>query len=149
MEINLYTFSDDERVVMKKLQFVQKIDCDFLDDNSVINPHLVLKGDFLKNNTRINYVYIPRLGRFYYIRDWVLNNANIVTLYLEVDVLMSFKSEILGITTLIDRQENVFSPYITDNELLTQCQRKITYKKIGSIGKPNDAYFALTITGGV
>lgn len=148
MDINFYTFSDDERVLNKNLQFVKTIDCEFLEDNSVITPHITLDGNEFTEVTRINYAYIPRLGRFYYVRDWRLSTGNICTMELEVDVLMSFKNQILGITTLIDRQEFIYSPYIIDNELLTQVQRKLTYKKIGSLGSPSDSYFALTVTGG-
>ena len=63
------------------------------------------------------------------------------------DDLNTYKDDIRGITTLIERQENVYSPYFVDEEMLVRTTRFREKKNIGVIGG-NIAYYYLTVNNG-
>lgn len=58
-----------------------------------------------------NYCYIPQFERYYFIRDIRVARNDLFYVSLEVDVLMSFKSEILALNALIGKQEEGGNPY--------------------------------------
>ena len=62
-----------------------------------------------------NYAYIPAFRRYYFVSDVTAITSKLFQLTLNVDVLMSFKDEILMNTALIARNENDYSPLITDS----------------------------------
>lgn len=57
---------------------------------SVTEPVILLEID----NFDFNYVYIFKFKRYYFVENMVLESGNLYRLYLKVDVLASFKSEI-------------------------------------------------------
>lgn len=61
-----------------------------------------------------NYVYIPRVKRYYYVDSVELISADISRLHLKEDVLMSHKDLIRAQTAYIERQENVYDDDLID-----------------------------------
>ena len=61
-----------------------------------------------------NYVYIPRVKRYYYVDSVELISADISRLHLKEDVLMSHKDLIRSQTAYIERQENVYDDDLID-----------------------------------
>ena len=66
---------------------------------------------------------------------------------MHVDVLKTYASQIRSISTLILRQENVFSPYYEDKETLVRVNRFREKKNIGTVGG-NDNNYYLTVNNG-
>lgn len=62
----------------------------------------------------VNYAYIEKLGRYYYISDIVSVRNNLWTLYLNVDVLMTYKTDILNCSAVISRNQFKCSPLVVD-----------------------------------
>lgn len=62
-----------------------------------------------------NYVYIPMFNRYYFVDSYTINNKQLVTVTLSVDVLMSYKDYILTLTGFVDRNENGSGLPIVDN----------------------------------
>lgn len=122
MNITLYNCTDDERKLNKTLTAVKTTDAVLLNDGfSYLAPSLLLRGspaDFVG----VNYAYIPDLGRYYYIRDITIEHADRVRLYLSVDVLMSWRTQILDLDVIALRSTNHGNQYIIDNKI--QLQRK-------------------------
>lgn len=61
-----------------------------------------------------NYAHIPSFGRYYFIRDIVQESNRITRIDMEVDALMSYKDEILGLSALVIRNEGEDNPLIAD-----------------------------------
>lgn len=61
-----------------------------------------------------NYIYIPRVKRYYYVDSVELISADISRLHLKEDVLMSHKDLIRAQTAYIERQENVYDDDLVD-----------------------------------
>lgn len=60
-----------------------------------------------------NYAYIPNFSRYYFIRDWTWKNG-IWSARLEVDLLASFKTAILGLSCYIERSASNYDENIID-----------------------------------
>lgn len=91
MIVKIYNNKSNKNVVNKKIKEVQEISFNFKDDSDITNPILILKS-----YESGNYCYIPELKRYYYIDKIDLMNGGAYKLYLEIDVLMSYKDEILN-----------------------------------------------------
>lgn len=77
-----------------------------------------------------NYVYIPNFGRYYFIDNIVSYRNGVWTLSLSVDVLMSFKEQILQCEAFIDRNEFDYNEMIVDNQLPLQQGQNVTVEFI-------------------
>ena len=79
---------------------------------SIITPEF----EFVYNKVPdFNYVYIPNFGRYYFIDNIVSYRNGVWTLSLSVDVLMSFKEQILQCEAFITRNEFEYEPRLMDN----------------------------------
>ena len=102
---------------------------------------------------RVNYLYSYATKKYYFVSDirWVTGSC--LELICVEDVLESYKNEIRNITTLIERQENIYSPYIVDDELKvstanrnTGIARVLDKYSVGALG--NNFSFVITTVGG-
>lgn len=64
-----------------------------------------------------NYIYIPRLKRYYYVTNIQLTTKDYTKLILQEDVLMSWANLIREQTAFIVRQENNYDDKLFDNRL--------------------------------
>lgn len=90
MIVKVYNNKSNKNIVNKKIEEIQEISFNFKDDSDITNPILILQS--YKTG---NYCYIPDLNRYYYIDRIELMNGGFYKLYLEIDVLMSYKDEII------------------------------------------------------
>lgn len=100
MILKLYNTSDSNNTIGKTLTDEQTFDITFKDTFDIINPIVLLKSDvpIIKN-----YAYIPEFGRYYFITSIQIQPNKIYKLYLECDVLESFKNDILASRGLVTR----------------------------------------------
>lgn len=63
-----------------------------------------------------NYAYIAELGKYYFVDNKFLRNDKLIDIPMNIDTLMTFASDILNQTCLIQRSEVYSSPYINDSE---------------------------------
>ena len=151
MKIILYKSIADNRLLDKssKITVIDTIDTAHIkDDTSIISPSIVLSYKKISTLRKCNYLYIPSMGRYYYVNDIVLKQGGLYELKCHVDVLMTYKGDIRNITTLILRQENLNNPYIEDGQLLVRANRVYEKHTIGRVGDSADHYY-LTVNGGV
>lgn len=92
MQLNLYKTLDSENVINKTLSDLMTIDINLKSSVDIVNPEIVLNGDF----RGFNYAHIPELNRFYFIDQIEQLNLKLVKLNLRCDVLETYKSEILN-----------------------------------------------------
>ena len=77
-----------------------------------------------------NYCYIPELRRYYYVSNIAIANSKLYAVSLSVDVLMSYKDEILRLSAFITRNEFEFSDMLVDNELPFEVTRSISLREM-------------------
>lgn len=93
--------------------------CTFRNSVSVLNPVIELEMDELP---KINYVYLVALHRYYYVTDITIIRNRLYSLHLAVDVLMSYKDEILNLNPIIERQENYYNNLLVNDHVITQLK---------------------------
>lgn len=115
MEIAFYYNNSDSKVVNKSLSnnlgysnANLKAPCD------ILAPVIIVKY----NNAIFsrNYAYIPAFKRYYYVIGKQVLKGTRLELQLQVDVLMSWKDDILNSSQLVVRSESVGKPtYVVDS----------------------------------
>ena len=130
MVIELCKTTDNPNKVNKSIEVITELtSVKFIDDTSITNP--VIRTSNIRDITNlrkdgVNYVHINALGRYYFIKDIVARKDGFVDLYLDVDVLMSFKDDILSSTQIINRAENLITPSIMDESVELQQNLNVT-----------------------
>lgn len=113
--------------------------CNFLDAQSIMNPVIVIEDT--QGNSSImmefTYAYIPSLSRYYFISNTVVVDNKRWVYYLQVDVLASFKDDIINSRQYVLRSTNMYNDYITDTMYptvpLSQNQRFYNSIKAGNV----------------
>ena len=90
MELQIYNNNSNTNVLNKNITLVNTLDFSLKIDNSILQPVLILK-----NYSSGNYCYIEKFKRYYYITDIKLLTGGLYQLQLDVDVLMTYKDEIM------------------------------------------------------
>ena len=145
MRVILYNNKSDNNVVNKQIVRIKNMSNVIIKENSsIINPVFIIKNVTNQKIIKSNYLFSDDFNRYYYINNIVAINGGMFELHCSVDVLYTYKNDIKKLTTLIDRQENVFNNYIVDNELPLRCERELDIKKIGNIS-PNISYVLTVI----
>ena len=147
MKLTLMKTSSDKRDLSKSTTTIKNVNCKIKEGTSIINPIVIINKMSTSHIRQCNYAHISDFGRYYFITDIVETTASQLEISMHVDVLNSYKDGIRSITTLILRQENVFSPYFVDEEMLVRTTRFREKKNIGVIGD-NAAYYYLTVNNG-
>ena len=145
MEIKLYISSDETNKIDKTITNEIVLTGTIKDETSVINPIILIEAD---NLTQYNYCYIPLFKRYYFIKDITVVRNNLFRLFLDIDVLMSYKDEILNLDCIVNKQENYSTPYINDNSRIYE-NRNFTSIINFRNGFDDDGNFILMTAGGI
>lgn len=105
--------------------------CVFKDDCSIINPVFVLDGIDLT----VNYVQFN--GRYYFVRDIVLQNKTIYELHCEIDVLATWKSAIGASTQYVLRSSDESDGSITDMFYPAKKEPVVKSKTLTNVTAPS------------
>ena len=102
-----------------------EIACVLKDDCSVISPVLEIKTATRPN---YNYAYISDFGRYYYVNDWSYNRG-VWSCTLSVDVLTSWRSNILGTTAFVEYSTSNYSMDYTDTRIMSTQEKEISFSE--------------------
>lgn len=142
--IDLYNCGDENNKITKSnLTGVIQLTGTFRSEVSVTNP--VVQIETSTNISGYNYAFISDFGRYYFITDIKAVRNGLWELSLKVDVLMTYHTEILALSAVIRRNENLFNLYLNDNQYQT-----LNYSRIQTKLFPNgfgDWNFILTTVG--
>lgn len=118
MELQLMYNLSDARCINKRLVDPQAFTGQMRDEVSIMNPIVRIEVESIP---RFNYAYIPELERYYMIDDITVYREGIVDISMSVDVLMSFKRDILSSIAVVDKQSMIQNgdEYIDDGSLVT------------------------------
>lgn len=103
--------------------------CLLKDTTSVLNPSLIIQGNSNtfegKSFPDYNYCYIEEFHRYYFVKEIASISANVWQIDCEVDVLASFRTQILASTAFIKRAQTGGSNLV-DNMLQITSNTKVT-----------------------
>ena len=129
----------------------------FMESTSIENPIFIIGGiTDIAEFCNINYAYLPRLGRYYFVDDITMETGGRVALKCSVDVLKTFSKDIDSMgKTLITRQANKRDLLLPDSMLPLKAEKVTQVLSLGSIGLDNDTndadksgYFLVLSTSG-
>lgn len=99
-------------------------------DTSILRPVLLINS--AQDIYTYNYMYISEFGRYYFIDDIRSVNNNMWEISAHVDVLETYKTEILANSAVIKRQANIFNTYLNDPEWKVYANEDVVAFKMTS-----------------
>lgn len=91
------------------------------DKTSITNPSIIIEmNDF----PTFNYVYLPKFNRYYYVTNIISIATNLWQIDMHVDVLMSYRDEILDTECIIERNQYDYNAFLIDKDL--PCEKART-----------------------
>lgn len=144
MIANFYENLSDNRVVDKDLRTMKSnIPIILKDDTDILKPTFILQYD--EDILNSNYIYVTELKRYYYIENITLSQKRMY-ITASVDVLNTYKDDILNLKAVVKRQENRYNTYLNDENY-----KALEYSFIHTLKFPsgfNVQSYILAICGG-
>lgn len=156
----LYTCTCDRKKVNKSgaLQNATNVTDTFRikEKCSILNPVIELATTTIESGglqlSALNYAYIERFNRYYFITDIKYMNDNLVELTLDIDVLMTYAGQILNSSQEVTRAESINSKNFIDTERPVQSN-KLLYvgdaQYLGTFPESTGNNYIMTVAGGV
>lgn len=151
MQINLFTCNAERNRVNKSSYISNRfvIDGALRKATSALNIIIdIQKTNPLKYN--YNYMYIEEFGRYYFIDDITSVRTDLWTISATVDVLMSFKNDILSTECILDKVENEVAAnlYLDDGSFVMDSRKYNEIKEFPN-GLNETGEYILICAGGV
>lgn len=145
MQLTLYNNASENNTIGKSLtQIGTPIECVAKGEMSVYTPQVVVNYDDYQG---ANYAYIDDFDRYYYIVDKPVNIGGRLILSLKSDPLETFKSDILGLSAVIEKQENKANMYFNDGSFNVTAREFLQSYNFPS-GFDDNGEFILITCGG-
>ena len=150
MNITLFKTKSANNVINKKLVSEKNLgnNCILTDNTSVTSPSIIIGGiSSLDSISDYNYAHIPQCHRYYYINDIIALSGGRVKLILSVDVLMTYKTDILNSTQLVTRQKNQGKMYLANADwtLDGRTYLRSQYFNENHFDTQNDTFVLITV----
>ena len=84
--------------------------------------------------------YMKYDNKFYYIDNVDFLSQNIIRMNCSVDLLESYKSQILKQTAVLERSQNIYSRYIDDDKLVLNAYKRVQTKAFPVSFTPSSSY---------
>lgn len=127
MTITLSNTTDEIEVLDKTLIESISREC-VLVNTDVLNPILKLESIVIDKN----YVHIPTFNRYYFVQTVETINGMHTLLHCSVDVLMSYKNEIVELDAYISRNEFDANFLLNDSSMPLLAEKKLVVKGFGN-----------------
>lgn len=126
----------------KSLTTIKELEGTLKNESSIMNPHILIKigaseemwiasNDNNNGNaiSKCNYMTISNFNRKYFITDIISVRNTMIEVIGHVDVLETYKSDIINHQYILARSQNKYNQYLPDNLLATYadsytCQYK-------------------------
>ena len=138
-----YVTTSNTKKLVKDLAQVDEKNILWKENTDILSPTIRIGGTL----TSANYCYIPDFGRYYFIKERVMQGANVFELDLEVDVLMTYADSIKELPCVVKRQENQYNTYLNDAEFLTYNYPSVEQHQF-PYGFTGNSHLVLAIAGG-
>lgn len=127
-DIVFYQNSSPDNCINKNLSNPITLTGELKEESSIISPSITIQRD--ERIFNYNYCYIEKFHRYYSIKN-IINRNPFFEIVMSVDVLETYKNDILESTQIIGRQENEFNLNLIDDEIPRYCEDYIDILKFG------------------
>lgn len=114
-------------------------------DTSILRPVLLVNS--VQDIYTFNYMYISEFGRYYFIDDIRSVHDNLWEISAHVDVLETYKTQILSNTAVLRRQANKYNLYLDDPEFKTYNYEQIQTLKFPANSFNKQLHYVLVVNG--
>ena len=123
MNIKLYIYKQPKNSFIRSYSTLETLTGSMRDSLNVVDPVFLVQAT--TQYDRANAVYCEELGRYYFItgKEWI--RTGLLAISCHVDVLMTYRTDILNNSGIISRNSNLFNGYLPDNR-----QKLFAYDKI-------------------
>ena len=149
--VKLYDTSSPSNKINKELTFKSELAVNLKNRPKDLNNLDIDLSMYTFQATRYNYAVIPSLNLYYFVKiqpSNIGNSHNIM--HLELDPLMTYKSQILSLNVITKRNTNNYNVYLNDeNQKITEQTKQFYHTfKGGDISyfKPHKSIL-LTLVG--
>ena len=145
MEVTFYYNASDDRVINKVLIDGSVKEGVPRGDINIMSPSLLFEDPEV---VRFNYAYIAEFQRYYMMRSVTSYREGVWQVDLDVDVLMSFRGDIMALSVIVDKQTMTENgdEYIDDGSLVTD---NVMFTRVHEFaGGFNDSPEYILITAG-
>lgn len=147
MEITLYKTNDDNRKLNKTLTNATNKTVELLSEFNFDDLNIRLTG--VTDTLAFNYLYVPKLKKYYFITDATYKAKNTCIIACHIDVLMTFKDSLLKCKGLLNNFSQNKYPYSDGYNVPLNSEPKfLDYQcMIQTYDKENDQYTNEPFTG--
>lgn len=150
MNIKLCSSKSEIVAINKDISIIDDVSATIKGALSVENPVLILqyKSDIQPN---VNYVHIPEYNRYYFVTDIINLTGGRYEIHCKVDVLMSFKYDILNLSCIVDKQSSKDNAnmYLDDGSFVVQSKEFVDTIDFPKGFNDNGEFILITAGGGV
>ena len=121
MTIQFYKIADVANKINKRIPDTPALTIQgtLKDRCSMLDPVITIENSSVPD---YNYAYIPEFNRYYFITEITSVRNNLWRISLKVDVLESFKTDILNLNCIVDKQQNQsYSNNIDDGSYINKA----------------------------
>lgn len=116
IEVKFFKNASQHNVLNKSITLVLTTQCDFTGELSIERPFII--ADYDESLLSCNYAYIDVFKRYYHFSEAAKIENGFIKIQLEIDVLMSFKEDILNADITALRSTNKPNFYLSDSKVL-------------------------------
>lgn len=128
-EIKLYQNLSEKNAIQKRIVLWGSVEGTLREETSIVNPEIMIE----LNQSEIsggdvpdfNYAYIQSFNRYYFVEEIVSVRQDLWRMKLHVDVLMSYRQQILQQEAVIARNEIDFNPWLIDDKIPATNERVV------------------------
>lgn len=148
MQIVLCVTNSERHAIRKTLQDSIELTGALRGESSVIHPSFTIE---MTNPSQYNYCYIPDFNRYYFITNITSVRTDIWRIDCNVDVLMSFQTQILNLDVIVSDLsigESPVSTYFSGEQWQSTVKTKTDVINFPS-GLLDDGEYILITSGGI
>lgn len=143
MTIKGYTMLDSHNVLNKTLTEVMSITGTLKDKCSITDPIIMIEAA----SVTANYFYIEEFGRYYFLSDSPVYYDGFWELHLHVDVLYTYRTQLLACKVIMAKSESRYNLYLNDSDYVCEQDPVILTKVFPTGFSTSDACYILALIG--
>lgn len=144
MTIELYMNSSPMNYVNKQISLVDTLTGTLREPASLTDPTITIHRS---SPTGFNFVFIPDFSRYYYLSGVTVTNADLISISLHVDVLMTYKAQVQAASGVIRRQESLSNDNLYLNDDLFKAYSNPKFKTLPFPNSFSSTSFILALAG--
>ena len=144
MDILFYKNFSDPITLGKELEHVTTLSGTLKSEYDILNPIINIESHNIINS---NYCHVPELNRYYFIDKQSILTNNLITVFLKVDVLESYKNEIKQLKCILSDSTSNNDNYLNGPQWVTTVKTTTTIKQFPA-GLNNEGEYILITAGG-